>query len=976
MDRARDTAPVDGVLCPIVVGRDTELATLVELVGAAAAVRGRLVCLVGEAGVGKSRLVRELTAHARERGTVVLSGRAVPGASPLPFRPLTEALLVAGRAGGPPEARELAGFGGQLARLVPDWGAAAPGGADESPVLVGEAVLRLLRVLGGTGRRAGCLLVLEDLHWSDAETLAVVDYLADTVADEPVLCVVTIRPEPVTPVAGLVERIRARAACTVMRLPVLTADEQHQMVQACLADDTAADEVAAFVVEHSDGVPFLVEELLAGLAASGALRRTDAKWFVQRPLTPAVPASLAESVRSRLAAFDRESRQVLGAAAVLGRRFDWDLLPGVANVDGATAVEALRAAISDQLVVTDGRTFRFRHALTREAVLAELLPPERAAVSARALVAVRRAHPELAGPWCELAAELAEATGDQADTAALLAESSRRALARGALISAEAAARRARHFAPVDSPVVEDADEVLVRVLAAAGKPASARELGTPLLDRLEDGRRRADLALVLARAAIAVGDYAAAATDVARARRTVAQQPDPGLAARVAAVEGHVALEQEQPDEAAQVAELAVEAARHAALPEVECEALEVLGRVSRIHDRAVAVAYFQQAARLAETHDLPVWQLRARHELAVLTAWECGPQPLREVRELAANAGALVTVAQMDMLLADFGLSRLDHGECRTAARNCVELSRRLGLASLPVALLWLAGASAMADDEAAMETALGEAERAAPGDPRILGDAWGRVRAIRHALREDRARFRQALDASMPFVRAAPPARSVFGGRIYWALLCTMDDDDLGVAARAELHRSRLGTSPLHRLFGLMEAVALGRQGRRDDAFELATESIRSFDPAVMFGAPLFLRLVAEAAVRDGWGDPVPWLRDAQAFFAQRGFDKVARACRTLLKTAGAPVPRRGRGESPVPPELRAVGVTSREMDVLKLVAEGLSNREIAQRLCLSPRTVEHHVTSLLRRTGAPSRAALGTAVSRSPEVGSGN
>jgi hypothetical protein len=101
------------------------------------------------------------------------------------------------------------------------------------------------------------------------------------------------------------------------------------------------------------------------------------------------------------------------------------LLPGVANVDGATVVEALRAAISDQLVVTDGRTFRFQHALTREAVLAELLPPERAAMSARALVAVRRAHPELAGPWCELAAELAEATGDQGDTAALLAESSR-----------------------------------------------------------------------------------------------------------------------------------------------------------------------------------------------------------------------------------------------------------------------------------------------------------------------------------------------------------------------------------------------------------------------------------------------------------------------------------------------------------------------------------------------------------------------
>jgi DNA-binding CsgD family transcriptional regulator len=959
---------VEGVLCPVVVGRDTELATLVELVDGAAAGEGRLVCLVGEAGVGKSRLVRELMTHAGGRGLVVLSGRAVPGASPLPFRPLTEALLVAGRSGGPPTARELGGFGGQLARLVPDWGTAASGGADESPVLVGEAVVRLLRVLGRAGPHAGCLLVLEDLHWSDAETLAVVEYLADTVADEPVLGLLTTRPEPSAPVTGLVERVRARAACTVLRLHPLNAEEQRRMVQACLADDAAAGEIAPFVAEHSDGVPFLVEELLAGLRASGALRRVDGRWTVQRPFTPAVPASLAESVRSRFAALDRAGRQVLGAAAVLGRRFDWDLLPGVASVDGGTAVEALRSAMRDQLVVAEGSAFRFRHALTREAVLAELLPPERAEMSARALVALRRARPGLPGPWCELAAELAEAAGDGADAAALFAESARRALDRGALISAETTAVRARRSAAVDSRVLDDADEVLVRVLAAAGKSAHAREIGLPLLDRLVDGHRRADLSLVLARAAIAVGDYPAAAADLARTRGTAPDPADPGLTARVAAVEAHVALEQERLDEAARVAELAIAAARNAALPDVECEALEVLGRVSRLHDRAAGVSYFEQAARLAEIHGLPVWQLRARQELAVLATWDCGPRPLLEVRELAERAGALVTVAQMDLLLADSGLSRLDYPTCLTAARSCVELSRRLGLATLPVALLWLAGAHAMADDEAAMEAALAEAERAAPGDPRIVGDAWGRVRATRHALREDRVRLRRALNASMPFVRAAPPTRSVFGGRVYWALLCTMEDDDLGALARAELRGSRLARSPLRWLFGLMDAVALGRQGRRLDATELAAESIGSFDAAVMFGAPLFLRLVAEAAVRDGWGEPVPWLRDAQAFFAERGFDKVARACRALLKAAGAPVPRRGRGESVVPAEWRAVGVTSREMDVLKMIAEGLPNREIAHRLYLSPRTVEHHVASLLRRTGAPSRAALGAAVSR--------
>jgi AAA ATPase domain len=183
---------MDGVLCPVVVGRSDELAALAGLVADAADGRGGFAALVGEAGVGKSRLAREAAALAADRGLLVLSGRAVPAGSPLPFRPLSEALLVASRGKKPPGAPELAGFGPQLARLVPDWGARnATDGADDSPVLVGEAVVRLLRVLGGT---AGCLLVLEDLHWADPETLAVVDYLADTLAAERVLCLATTRP--------------------------------------------------------------------------------------------------------------------------------------------------------------------------------------------------------------------------------------------------------------------------------------------------------------------------------------------------------------------------------------------------------------------------------------------------------------------------------------------------------------------------------------------------------------------------------------------------------------------------------------------------------------------------------------------------------------------------------------------------------------------------------------------------------------
>ena len=435
--------------------------------------------------MGKSRLVREAAGIAADRGLLVLAGRSVPEASPLPFRPLSEALLVASRGQPPPDAPELAGFGAQLGRLVPDWGTpAAPGAADGSPVLIGEAVVRLLRVLGGA---AGCLLVLEDLHWADPETLAVVDYLADTLTAERVLCLATTRTERPSRSADLLDRLRSRRVATVLPLAPLPDSECTQMVRACLAG-ADVDARRARLRHRTQRRPAVPRRGAAGRPGLlGALVRTNGGWRAEVRPTPSIPASFAESLRTRLKALDADARQVLAAAAVLGRRFDWDLLPGVAAVDAATAVVSLRRAVDGQLVTVDGQRFRFRHALTREAVLAELLPPERSALSARALVAVQRAHPGLPGPWCELAAELAEAAGDRESAAAFTVESARRAVARGALDSAELTAERARQLAPAGSAAAADADEVLVH------DPRARREARAGAGDRAraaEDARR------------------------------------------------------------------------------------------------------------------------------------------------------------------------------------------------------------------------------------------------------------------------------------------------------------------------------------------------------------------------------------------------------------------------------------------------------------------------------------------------------
>ena len=145
--------------------------------------------LAGEAGIGKSRLVREVARAAGESGLTVLAGRAVAGGAPTPFRPFAEALTSAGRAGRLPASEELDPFRPVLGRLIPEWRPPQPAPGEESPVFLGEAVLRLLRALAP---RAGCVLVLEDLHWADRETLALLEYLADNLAAERVLCLATL----------------------------------------------------------------------------------------------------------------------------------------------------------------------------------------------------------------------------------------------------------------------------------------------------------------------------------------------------------------------------------------------------------------------------------------------------------------------------------------------------------------------------------------------------------------------------------------------------------------------------------------------------------------------------------------------------------------------------------------------------------------------------------------------------------------
>ena len=180
--------------------------------------------------------------------------------------------------------------------------------------------------------------------------------------------------------------------------------------------------------------------------------------------------------------------------------------------------------------------------------------------------------------------------------------------------------------------------------------------------------------------------------------------------------------------------------------------------------------------------------------------------------------------------------------------------------------------------------------------------------------------------------------------------------------GAGVRAEILASAAGARPLTRaLLAYAEAIDAGRAGDHDRA----TSLVASADPDVA-PFPFFLhhahRLVAEAALDGGWGEPVAWLRPALVFFETEKMEPLARTCRSLLARAGDPTVRRHKAPEGLSEDLVALGITRRELDVLELLADGRPTREIAERLYLSPKTVERHISNLATKVGVAGRAQL--------------
>lgn len=799
----------------------------------------------------------------------------------------------------------------------------APGGLPGYPETVVELAEALLRLLSVLGRESGCAILLEDLHDSDTETVAVVEYVIDNLADLPILLLGTMRPEAGAAL-DLVRSAERRQAAVVRELKPLADDQTRALTGACL--EAAPEEIPPVVhqrlAERAGGNPYLVEVLLADLLDTGQLRRAEGGWEAAEQPGGPVPSGIVRTWTRRLDRLDEPVRDLLLAAATLGGQFSVSVLQTVTGFEDRALFTHLRSAVEAGVIAPDGAApdrYAFRHSLTAEALISSLAPAERASLARRAAGAIEHSGHPLDEDGQQLVASLHLAAGNRAGAALRFAEAGRRMLASGAHGSAVVLLERA-------CPLAADADraaisESLTVARAEGGDLDAALELAEslpPVPARTEAAERRGEVHIKIAWVAVMAERAADAARQIEAARTLLGHDPAPGRHAALAVADAHLALlpgqEHRCPGETERAAREAAEIAEAEGLPVVACQAWQLLALLLREKGFDEADACLERMLALSTDHDLPVWRVEALVRLGANAFMRTGDASrLRSARAAAIELGALLLTQTVDGLLAMNAVLCGRWDEAQEIIDRSLEASARVGnLSAHRYLLLSSATMAAHRGRRRDMDRSLAAFRRAGGEQSLLVPHQLGLCKAIGALLEEDRERALAGLDAVLAWERDHPSyfyLSGSYGLRPFLRVLA-------GAGDRAEYDAVR--ASPGAQLawngqfLELAEAVLLGRAGDRAGAARL----VASFDArAVPFPVArhLGLRLVADAARADGWGEPVSWLRRAEEFFYGVGAQAVASACRAALRQAGASVTQHRGGWDRIPLPLRTSGVT---------------------------------------------------------------
>ena len=938
---------------PGLVGRVAERKALAGLLDALGAGQGALVAIEGEPGIGKSRLLAHLADAATEQACVVLRARASEFEADLPFALWTEALD-----------DHLADLGERRrSRLgVADTAALsaafpALGGLGDAPAPADRhRTHRALRdLLGRLADTRPLVLCLDDVHWGDRASVDALAALVRRPADGPVLLAVAAREGGLAPslAAALADALR-QARATRLALVPLSGAEAAELV----------GDAAAAIYPETGGNPFYLEQLARVRGRARATAGISADTFVP----PAVAAAMA----TELAAVAPAARRLLDAAAVAGDPFEAGLAAEVAELSEPEAFEALDELLACALVrqADVPRRFAFRHPVVRHAVYEATPPGWRLGAHARAAHALERHG---AGP-VERAyhVEHAARPGDEHAIGLLAA-------AAGELQSPAPAAAARFHAAALrllpDRPEAPERRKEMQRLLAdaqaASGDPVAARET---LLEALRTAAAGERLGLTVG---VANAEWWLGRNSEARRRLQVALGELPAQPSadriRLRLALALTALSDCDPHEARAQASDARDDARATGDPVFEAAALAggVLARVTAADDPEAAegleesVAAFDRLSGAQQAQRLPAFWMhgRARHALgqfeAALRDFELG-----SARAAETGRESILLQLTVESVATLVELGRL--ADAASAGEEGVELAR---LSGNPRMLLWAHSALASArlaagDVAAALQHAADAAEIEIPAGFHAAGQpGWCLGAALTAAGNPERAveeMLRAFGGSSLPEVLAVERPHAA-ADLVEAQLACGRLEAAEEALEQGEAAAVRSGAAWAAAVTGLAQtAVLLARERPTEAVAEAAAAR------AAAAGAPLTLararlgegKALAAAGDRPAAIDAlVAAEAELDRFGALRRRDEAVRELRRL----GRRIMRAGRETEGGP----LTALTAREREIAELVAAGRTNREVAEQLVLSARTIEAHLRNIYGKLGVRSRVELARA-----------
>jgi DNA-binding CsgD family transcriptional regulator/tetratricopeptide (TPR) repeat protein len=951
--------------------------------------------VAGEAGVGKTRLVAELVGQAGELGAVTLSGGCLDvGEGVLAYAPLVEALRPLAVALDPDELdRVLGGARAELARLVPELGPQATGRQAEAPLAPTRLFELLLGVLHRLAERGPVLLVVEDLHWADQSTRDLVGFLVRNLRGG-VALVLTYRSDELHrrhPLRPFLAELDRSGRADRLELERLGRRDLAELLAGILGEP-APPALVGEVLARSEGNPFFAEELLAAHLDGSRL-----------------PLVLRDLVLARVHALPEPAQRVLEVAAVAGTRVDHELLAAVVGQDTEQLVWLLREAVTRHVLGVDEASgaYVFRHALVQEAIYDDLLPVQRGplhAAYARALERRIEQRGQASGAPAATAVERGQlayhwyAAHDMRQALVASVQAGQAAEAASALAEALGHYERALELwdqepeAAARSPL--DRGTVLHRAAEAAllaGYDDRAGALGRLALDRVDpvaEPRRAGALLERLARYHWTAADTPRAMAAIERAVAIIPPEPPSEELARALAAHGQLLMLQGHHAEARARCEEAVAVARQVGARAVESHALTTLGTCLGILGHLEGIPDMEQGRRIAR--ELVNVDELGRSHANLATVLDQVGRSAEAVEVFLAGAEAVRQHGALGRygpnLLPDAANALLSLGR-REEAERLLDQVFDLDLRSpwLRVRALTVRGTlrlrtSDLAGAQADLRTVLDEAP--APLDPQnvtpvLAGLAetavWdGRLADARAAVAEG---LELLADTEEP----------------YWM---------------TELYRTALAVAA-----ALAEQARARHAGAEERAARELAEGVLDRVHAVTT-APDVLptpvmeanRLTAEAewSRAAGTSDPERWAAGAGAWEAlgypwHAGYARWRQA--EALLAAGAPRPdaaaalgraralagglgarlltaeidalaRRARieldqpggegldGQAPAAAS-DELGLTPREREVLARVADGRTNRQIAEALFISDKTASVHVSNILAKLGVANR-----------------